>query len=373
MKIVPVCISYITFFILLFFASLLNSHIVFGADPQLQKPTGTQLVLEITIHQIKINDEQEPGSGEDGEFYFVRKINNSEVRYPQEKYINRKKDETIEPPTASTAGYSFWSTNIPVTNTNSMSVEFKGFEIDDFADDELSVISFTIDMSDFGFVEKYNHRILTSSDYNITLTVSCYPIVSSATHPDTTMTYANSTIALSWEPCTPAVGLIGYSYVLDTYCCTIPDEEPEGTHTVINYPNRPDAIYWFHLRCKDKSGLWSSTAHFRIQISGGTPVYEIARNVRPEHFRLRQNYPNPFNNSTTIMFELDRIEQIHAIIYNSLGQYIATLADAEYLAGPHSLTWNGTDAANRSMPSGIYFCRVTTSHQSKTIQLTLSR
>jgi hypothetical protein len=40
-------------------------------------------------------------------------------------------------------------------------------------------------------------------------------------------------------------------------------------------------------------------------------------------------------------------------VYNSAGQEITTLVDAELPAGSHAVTWNANNLA-----SGVYFCRL---------------
>jgi hypothetical protein len=73
----------------------------------------------------------------------------------------------------------------------------------------------------------------------------------------------------------------------------------------------------------------------------------------PTDFTLSQNYPNPFNPSTVIQFTIPRQEHIYLIVYNIVGQKVATLVDEELSIGIHRVTFN---AGN--YPSGIYFYRL---------------
>ena len=77
-------------------------------------------------------------------------------------------------------------------------------------------------------------------------------------------------------------------------------------------------------------------------------VYNTPPNI-PSTFSLRQNYPNPFNASTTIPFTLDRALPVKVVVYNQLGQCVATLIDKQMSPGQHQLRW---DAGMYS--SGIY-------------------
>lgn len=80
----------------------------------------------------------------------------------------------------------------------------------------------------------------------------------------------------------------------------------------------------------------------------------------PSDFSLEQNYPNPFNPSTTIEFSLPHASEISLVIFNLLGQNVATLANrAPYASGVHSLQWDGRDNAGNPTASGVYFYRLT--------------
>lgn len=75
----------------------------------------------------------------------------------------------------------------------------------------------------------------------------------------------------------------------------------------------------------------------------------------PVGFTLFQNYPNPFNPATTIRYDLDRRSFVTIQVYNLNGQLIKTLVASQKKAGQHVVSWDGTDAANRPVASGIYF------------------
>jgi hypothetical protein len=83
-------------------------------------------------------------------------------------------------------------------------------------------------------------------------------------------------------------------------------------------------------------------------------------------FALEQNYPNPFNATTQIRFTLPTRRHVAIEIFNVLGQRIAILADADFEAGNHAVTWEATDAK-----SGIYFYRIGASEQTVTRRMIL--
>jgi hypothetical protein len=64
---------------------------------------------------------------------------------------------------------------------------------------------------------------------------------------------------------------------------------------------------------------------------------------------LGQNYPNPFNPSTTIGYSISTQSNVRLSVYNSIGENIAELINANQNAGSYEINW---DAGN--FASGIY-------------------
>ena len=94
----------------------------------------------------------------------------------------------------------------------------------------------------------------------------------------------------------------------------------------------------------------------------------------PVHFvRLEQNVPNPFNPLTDISFQIPDAGLIELAVYDLRGVKVRTLFKGLHEAGLDQVSWNGTDDAGRSLPSGIYFCRLTTGKENRTRKMTLVR
>lgn len=68
--------------------------------------------------------------------------------------------------------------------------------------------------------------------------------------------------------------------------------------------------------------------------------------------------PNPFNASTIIAFEVPTASAVRVRIYDGLGKRVCDLLDTELPAGPHTITWDGRDAAGNAVASGVYLYRV---------------
>lgn len=73
---------------------------------------------------------------------------------------------------------------------------------------------------------------------------------------------------------------------------------------------------------------------------------------------LRGAYPNPFNPATTISYSLAATAEVELRVYNSSGQYVATLVQGTTPAGLHQASWQGKDAKGNKAASGMYFFRL---------------
>jgi hypothetical protein len=73
----------------------------------------------------------------------------------------------------------------------------------------------------------------------------------------------------------------------------------------------------------------------------------------PASFMLSQNYPNPFNPTTKISWQSTLSSHQSLIVYDLLGNEIATLVDENKPAGKHEATFNAS-----GLSSGIYFYRL---------------
>ena len=76
-------------------------------------------------------------------------------------------------------------------------------------------------------------------------------------------------------------------------------------------------------------------------------------------FALYQNYPNPFNPTTKIKYSIPFVETEHALfaqlkVYDILGREVTTLVNEEKQPGNYEVEFNAS-----SLPSGIYFYRLT--------------
>lgn len=89
--------------------------------------------------------------------------------------------------------------------------------------------------------------------------------------------------------------------------------------------------------------------------------------------RLVGNFPNPCNPRTAIVFELPAAQTVSLRIYDVRGNLVRELVHENRPAGRQDVSWDGADAGGRTMASGTYFARLTTSTEVSTRPLTLVR
>jgi flagellar hook assembly protein FlgD len=85
-------------------------------------------------------------------------------------------------------------------------------------------------------------------------------------------------------------------------------------------------------------------------------------------YSLRSNYPNPFNPSTAISYSLEKAGDVKLKIYDVLGREVATLVNGKNDAGDHTVIWNA-----RSVPSGVYFYKITAESYIQTKKMILMK
>ncbi len=120
-----------------------------------------------------------------------------------------------------------------------------------------------------------------------------------------------------------------------------------GTSTEINYYSYTDNEL--------VSGLYNYRLK-QIDFDGTYKYYFLNESIKigvPEEFRLFQNYPNPFNPITTIEFSLPKDSKVKLVIYNSVGEEVATLVDNQLSAGYYKYNWNASEPT-----SGIYYYKL---------------
>lgn len=120
-----------------------------------------------------------------------------------------------------------------------------------------------------------------------------------------------------------------------------------NSNTVIDYTYTDSKTstkgkYNYRLKQIDNDGTFKYTQVVNVTV-GNIDNYELA-----------QNYPNPFNPSTNINFTMPKAGNVKIVLFNALGQEVATLFNGNKDAGFHTVQFNAN-----GLPSGIYFYQMT--------------
>ncbi len=89
--------------------------------------------------------------------------------------------------------------------------------------------------------------------------------------------------------------------------------------------------------------------------------------VDPKGYILGNVYPNPASGTAKLNFALGNTEQVKITMYDMLGHEIAVLADGQYTAGTHAVSFN-TD----NLKEGIYLYSINAGSFSKTLKFTVA-
>ena len=101
------------------------------------------------------------------------------------------------------------------------------------------------------------------------------------------------------------------------------------------------------------SDPFDADGHLSVQPAVIATAVESEGQACALSFELSQNYPNPFNPTTTIAYRVSQASNVRLMVYNVLGQEIATPVRDFHPAGNYRFHFDGT-----GLSSGIYFYRL---------------
>ena len=127
--------------------------------------------------------------------------------------------------------------------------------------------------------------------------------------------------------------------------------------------------YEWYVTASDAIGT-TEGPHWRFTTGSNTSAVD---EHLPGRLALGPNRPNPFVSSTQFAYALPASGHVRLSLYDVRGRRVATMVDAEQTAGPHTLRWEGRDAAGGSLPSGAYFARLEFAGHSEVRKVVLVR
>lgn len=194
------------------------------------------------------------------------------------------------------------------------------------------------------------------------------------------VTPVGSTITISWDP-VEAVDIGGYQLYYDIdqsgppYDGELSLDSPSPIDvglvtTRVLSSVLADTTYYIAVAAYDVAGNWSPLSQ-EVQVGTPSHVPGTDSQLLPQVTRLRQNRPNPFNPRTTISYDLARAGKVNLTVYDVSGRVVRTLLDQDHPPGRFSVQWEGRDNYGHSVAAGVYFTRLTTPRERKTIKMVL--
>ena len=158
---------------------------------------------------------------------------------------------------------------------------------------------------------------------------------------------SGNVVNLSWSTATETNNL-GFEIQRKTsdQFITVGFVDGHGTSTEIhNYSYTDSKVesgkYYYRLKQTDLDGTYEYSKVVEAEI------------LKPVKFALDQNYPNPFNPTTMINVNLATDSRVKLVVFDILGQEVATLLNGNLTAGLHQIEFNASN-----LNSGVYFYRV---------------
>ena len=114
---------------------------------------------------------------------------------------------------------------------------------------------------------------------------------------------------------------------------------------------------------------------FFENMNGGARIFKATYTVTdvepvssliPDDYELQQNYPNPFNPSTNIEYSIPEESFVELMVYDVLGNEVASLVDEQQQAGVYRANFTANN-----LSSGMYFARITANEFTQVVKMIL--
>jgi hypothetical protein len=79
--------------------------------------------------------------------------------------------------------------------------------------------------------------------------------------------------------------------------------------------------------------------------------------------------PNPFTHRASVSFGVERPGLVSVRVFDVAGRLVSTLVSGPQVAGRHTVDWNGFDATGRAASAGVYFVRLESPGESRTLRI----
>ena len=117
------------------------------------------------------------------------------------------------------------------------------------------------------------------------------------------------------------------------------------------------------------AGTRGKVVSFENYGTGFFPVSEAGKDS-PE---IGKSWPNPFSTSTQFEIFTAHSDHLDISIHDLSGKKVKTIAEKEFQAGSHVLSWDGTNDGSRKVPPGLYVLKLTSRQYIRSRRLILVR
>ncbi len=111
-------------------------------------------------------------------------------------------------------------------------------------------------------------------------------------------------------------------------------------------------------------GAEGTDYNYKLTFSDGVPNTET-------NFIVGSPYPNPFNGTATIKLKVITPQNIDLAVYDLLGRKIKTIASEYLTEGNYEFYWNGLNANNEKISSGVYYIKAVSDNRQEWKKITL--
>jgi len=146
---------------------------------------------------------------------------------------------------------------------------------------------------------------------------------------------------------------------------TLSESWKEYAFTVV--PNQT-SVGSFNIDIGAQAGAYSLDDLSLVDLSTQVGIEEQYGANVPDAPLLEQNFPNPFNPQTTIRYGLPHPARVVLAVFNTLGQQVAEIVNADQDPGYHDVVFDG-----RQLSSGVYLCRMRAGKYVETKKILLQR
>lgn len=131
----------------------------------------------------------------------------------------------------------------------------------------------------------------------------------------------------------------------------------------------PPSTYYYWLESVDFDGSSEFFGPITMKIEGA----ESGIPSVPAVTGIYKAFPNPFNPVTNLIYGIEKDNQVQIEVYNVRGQKVRSLLNNNVKSGWHTLQWNGRDDLGNTLPSGVYYLRMSAGGKNYSYKTTLMK